>query len=168
MMKRFAVLTVIAVLLGAVPAAFAQGGGGGGSGGGSGGSTGGGAGAGGSSPGGSGAGGTGGSNNPGLAPAPGTSPGAGTQQQAPGSGAIQSDPGRSSTRTAPGMTGESRPIGPIDNTAEAATALRSRGYSDVQELVRSGDVYRGRALRNGRTVMIEMDARTGAVRETGG
>ena len=161
MMKRFATLTLIALMLGAAPAVFGQG---------SGGSGGGGSGSGGSSSGGSGAGGSGGGGrSDGIGNTPG-SPGIGAQP--PASGATEGSPGRGSGQvspdTSPGTTGGTRTARPIDNTAQATTALQSQGYSNVQGLVRSGDVYRGRAVRDGRTVMIEVDARTGTVRETRG
>ena len=156
MLKRFATLTLIALMLGAAPAVFAQGSGG--SGGGSGGSGGGG----------------GRSDGPGNNPvSPGTpsSPRMGNQTEPPASGAIiqnsPNTPGRSSNQNTPGAAGQT-PTGPIDNAAQATTTLQAQGYSNVQGLVRAGDVYRGRAVRDGRTVMIEMDARTGAVRETSG
>jgi hypothetical protein len=137
MMGRFATLALIALMLGAAPAVFAQGSGGsGGSGGGR-------------------------SDGVGNNPAnPGAPPAA--------SGAIEGSPGRLSPGAAPSTPGGTRAARPIDNPAQATTALQAQGYSNVQGLVRSGDVYRGRAIRNGRTVMIEMDARTGTIRETSG
>lgn len=135
MTKRFATLTLIALMLGAAPTVFAQGSGGG-------------------------SGGSGGGRSDGVGNTPG-SPNTGTQP--PASGAIQGTPSQLSPGTTPGTTAR-----PIDNTAQATTALQSQGYSNVQGLVRAGDVYRGRAVRDGRTVMIEMDARTGTVRETRG
>ena len=134
MLRRFATLTLIAVMLGAAPAVFAQGGGGG-----------------------SGGSGGGRSDGPGVNPAnPGTppTPGTGRQTEPPAAGAIKNNPGRAT--------------GPIDSPAQATSSLQAQGYSNVQGLVRSGDVYRGRAVRDGRTVMIELDARTGVVRETSG
>jgi len=151
MMKRFATVSLIALMLGAVPAAFAQSGGGG-SGGGSGG-------------------GTGGTTSPGgTTPSAPGSPGLGTQP--PGSGAIQnnpSNPGTSGSSTDPLRPGTTQPqaTGPVNNPSEATAALQSRGYNNVQGLVRTGEVFRGQANRDGRMVVVEIDARTGAVREIG-
>lgn len=161
MMRRFATLALIAVMLGAAPVAFAQGSGGGSGGSGSGGSS------------GSGAGGSGGGRSDGVGNTPGSpmpgSPGQNSpSQSSPGGSSTQTAPGASPGTPGPGTPGQARTTGPIDNSAQATTALQAHGYSNVQGLVRSGDVYRGRAVRDGRTVMIEMDARTGTVRETSG
>lgn len=148
MMKRFAALSLIALMLGAAPAAFAAGAGS--------------------------SGGAGGGSGSGAPSGSGSNPGMGTQQ-APG-GALQNSPrgtdGASPGTTAPGTTSpgttQPRASGPVNTPSEASTALQSRGYSNVQGLVRTGDTYRGRATRDGRMVVVEIDARTGAVREVSG
>jgi hypothetical protein len=43
------------------------------------------------------------------------------------------------------------------------TLLRGRGYTDFSDLRRDGNTYKTRALRNGRPMNLQVDARTGAL-----
>lgn len=70
------------------------------------------------------------------------------------------------------------PVGPIEvdpvsgrvrdepplTEAQARSLLRSRGFAEVPEVRREGDVILARAMREGQEVALRIDARTGAVR----
>jgi hypothetical protein len=49
--------------------------------------------------------------------------------------------------------------------AQARNLLRDRGYSEVTELGREGDILTLRAVRDGTPVQLRVDARTGTVRQ---
>jgi hypothetical protein len=49
--------------------------------------------------------------------------------------------------------------------AQARALLRDRGYSEVTEVGREGDIIRLRAVRDGTPTELRVDARTGTVRQ---
>ncbi len=49
--------------------------------------------------------------------------------------------------------------------AQARTLLRDRGYSEVTEVKREGDILTLRAVRDGTPMELRVDARTGTVRQ---
>ncbi|MDB5372645.1 MAG: hypothetical protein JWP04_1287 [Belnapia sp.] len=62
------------------------------------------------------------------------------------------------------LTGQPREQ-PMLTEAQASGLLRDRGYTDVTELGREGDLIRLRATRDGTPTELRVDARTGAVRQ---
>ena len=61
------------------------------------------------------------------------------------------------------LTGQPREESALSE-AQARAMLRDRGYAEVTELGRDGDVIRLRAVRDGTPSEIQVDARTGTVR----
>lgn len=62
------------------------------------------------------------------------------------------------------LTGQPREQ-PLLTEAQASGLLRDRGYTDVTEIGREGDLIRLRATRDGTPTELRVDARTGAVRQ---
>jgi hypothetical protein len=62
------------------------------------------------------------------------------------------------------LTGQPREEQPLSE-AQARVLLRDRGYDEVTELGREGDIIRLRAVRNGTPSELRVDARTGTVRQ---
>lgn len=62
------------------------------------------------------------------------------------------------------LTGQPREQ-PLLTEAQATALLRDRGYAEVTELGRDGDLIRLRAVRDGTPTELRVDARTGAVRQ---
>jgi len=61
------------------------------------------------------------------------------------------------------LTGQPREAPPLTEE-QARTLLRDRGFTEVTEVGRDGDVIRLRALREGAPTELSIDARTGTVR----
>jgi hypothetical protein len=61
------------------------------------------------------------------------------------------------------LTGQPRDAPPLTEE-QARTLLRDRGFTEVTEVGRDGDVIRLRALREGAPTELSIDARTGTVR----
>jgi hypothetical protein len=64
------------------------------------------------------------------------------------------------------VSGQVRDEPPLTE-AQARSLLRSRGFAEVPEVRREGDVILVRAMREGQEVALRIDARTGAVRPRG-
>jgi len=62
------------------------------------------------------------------------------------------------------LTGQPREQ-PMLTQAQAIALLRDRGYAEVSEVSREGDLIRLRGVRDGTPVELRVDARTGAVRQ---
>lgn len=77
-----------------------------------------------------------------------------------------SNPSRQPTPNGPAGSGSSfTPGGSASGMTlpQARAALSAQGFTDVQNLQRSGNIYTGIASRNGQTVPVTIDANTGQV-----
>jgi len=75
-------------------------------------------------------------------------------------------PGASNpSRSAPGTGSTFTPGGSASGMTlpQARAALSAQGFTDAQNLQRSGNIYTGTASRNGQTVAVTIDANTGQV-----
>jgi hypothetical protein len=104
-----------------------------------------------------------------LPPAPGATVGQpGITQPGPSAGPMGTTPGQAGT--APGAagtaTGQAGTAGHAHAMAESDVRdlLRDQGYSDVQSVSRDGNNFRARAMQNGRSVDVTVDAFTGTIR----
>ena len=52
----------------------------------------------------------------------------------------------------------------MDNDEQVRTTLSDQGFSDIQDITRSGTSSQARAMQNGRPVDLTIDATTGAIR----
>jgi hypothetical protein len=84
--------------------------------------------------------------------------GTGIAQTAPG--AVVEPPAQSpgAGTQAPGHVGASL------SEDQVRERLKQQGYSDVLRLNRAGDRYEATAMKNGRSINLVIDARTGAIR----
>jgi hypothetical protein len=88
----------------------------------------------------------------------------GITQPGPSAGPAGTIPGQAGTAAgAAAMTGAA---GQANAMAEADVRdlLRDQGYSDVDSVSRDGNNYRARAMQNGRSVDVTVDAYTGTIR----
>jgi hypothetical protein len=53
----------------------------------------------------------------------------------------------------------------VMNEQQVRDMLRQRGHSEIEDIERDGDRYTARARRSDEQVRLQVDARTGAVRE---
>ena len=63
-----------------------------------------------------------------------------------------------------GSAGSSAPQSMTMDETQVRDLLRSQGYSEVQSVMRDGDAFRARVMRNGRPAEISIDAYTGTIR----
>jgi Peptidase propeptide and YPEB domain len=70
-------------------------------------------------------------------------------------------------RTAPAApsypAGQSAPLGPMMSEQQLEQQLNQQGYTSVGMIKLKGDTYEARAFKNGKSLAIEADARTGKI-----